>query len=575
MSKRLIRRKFLQAGAFGALAVGVRASFPSPLWASTGLAVPHDTGKPLSHLVIRKEKIEINGRATTATTINGSVPGPALRFREGDTVTIRVKNDMAETTSIHWHGILLPFEMDGVPGVSFPGIRPGETFTYQYKLRQSGTYWYHSHSGMQEQTGMYGPYLIDPADGEPVKYDREFVVVLSDWTFENPMRVVDKIKKQADYYNHQKRTVPDFFRDAAQNGWRPTLSDRLMWARMRMDPTDILDVTGSTYTYLINGASPDLNWTALFKPGERIRLRFINSASMTIFDVRIPGLKMTVFQADGQNVEPVEIEEFRVGPAETCDVIVEPKDDAYCIFAESMDRSGYAAGILAPREGLRATIPPRRKRPIRTMADMGMAHSGMGPMNGHQMHDMKGMKMPSMMHGPDHHGPGNAMVAMMPKSRLSEPGTGLEDAGRRVLVYTDLRRLTPDKEHGEAQRGVEFHLTGNMERQMWGFDGKKFSEASAAIPLLLGEWFRITLVNDTMMDHPMHLHGMFMVLENGAGDRMPHKHTILVKAGEKLSFLVKPDERGPFAFHCHLLLHMELGMFRVVSVSDRAIQGTK
>jgi CopA family copper-resistance protein len=616
MSKRLIRRKFLQAGGFGALAAGLRASFPSQLWASTGLQSPPDTGKPLSDLVIRKEKIEIDGRATTATTINGSVPGPALRFREGDTVTIRVRNDMAETTSIHWHGILLPFEMDGVPGVSFPGIKPGETFTYQYRLRQSGTYWYHSHSGMQEQTGMYGAYLIDPADGEPVKYDREFAVVLSDWTFENPMRVLDKLKKQADYYNHQKRTVPDFFRDAAHNGWRSTLSDRLMWARMRMDPTDILDVTGHTYTYLINGASPDLNWTALFKPGERIRLRFINSASMTIFDVRIPGLKMTVFQADGQNVEPVEIEEFRVGPAETCDVIVEPREDAYCIFAESMDRSGYGAGTLAPREGMRAAIPPRRKRPIRTMADMGMAHSmngmkgmqmpagqsggdqhqnmpGMKMPSGntdasghegmpgmkmppeHQMHNMKGMKMPSMMHGPDHHGPGNSMVAMMPTSRLSEPGTGLEDAGRRVLVYTDLRRLTPDREHGEAQRGIELHLTGNMERQMWGFDGKKFSEASAPIPLPFGEWFRITLVNDTMMDHPMHLHGMFMVLENGAGDRMPYKHTILVKAGEKLSFLVKPDERGPFAFHCHLLLHMELGMFRVVSVSETAMKGTK
>lgn len=633
MAHLLMRRRFLQSAGAGAVAASLRALALGNAWGSTPAEAYRASEAGVADLVIRKERIEIAGKGTTATLINGTIPGQLLRFREGETVTIRVTNRMEETTSLHWHGILVPFEMDGVPGVSFPGIRPGETFTYRYTLRQSGTYWYHSHSAMQHQTGMFAPYIIDPAGPEPVTYDREHVVMLSDWTFEDPMRVLAKVKKEADYYNFQRRTVPAFFRDAARQGWRSTLSERLMWARMRMDATDILDITGYTYTYLVNRLSPELNWTALFKPGERVRLRFINAGAMTIFDVRIPGLKMTVFQADGQNVEPVEVDEVRIGSAETYDVIVHPDEDkAYTIFAETIDRSGYAAGTLAPREGMRAPIPPRRKRPIRTMADMGMAHSDTGRGKGHEMPGMKippgktdgkesqqmpgmpmpsckseetkhqqmpgmappsdkmadkkhenmpGMSMPSgeaagsqvnmkamMMHGPDHHGPGNAMVAMMPESRLADPGTGLEDADWRVLVYTDLRRLTPDDDHREPEHGIELHLTGNMERQIWGFDGKKYSEASDPIPLPYGQWFRITLVNDTMMEHPMHMHGMFMVLDNGAGARMPYKHTIIVKPAEKLSFLIKPDERGKFAFHCHLVFHMELGMFRVVSVAD-------
>lgn len=634
MAHLLRRRRFLEFTGAGAVAASLRALAPEYAWGSTQAEAYRASDAGVADLVIGKQRIDIAGRSTTATLINGTVPGPLLRFREGETVTIRVTNKMEETTSLHWHGLLVPFDMDGVPGVSFPGIRPGETFTYRYRLRQSGTYWYHSHSAMQEQTGMLGPYIIDPAGNEPVAYEREYVVVLSDWTFEDPMRVIAKLKKQADYYNFQRRTVPDFFRDTARQGWRSTLSERLMWARMRMDATDILDVTGYTYTYLVNGLSPELNWTGLFKPGERVRLRFINSGAMTIFDVRIPGLKMTVFQADGQNVQPVEVDEFRMGAAETYDVIVQPTEDkAYTIFAEAMDRSGYAAGTLSPREDMRAPIPPRRKRPIRTMADMGMAHGEANHGKGHEMPGMKmppgqtggkegqhvpGMQMPSvkpdekkhqmpgmtpppekmeekkhtnmpgmsmpsggaagspasveaMMHGPDHHGPGNSMIAMMPKSRLSEPGTGLDDAERRVLLYTDLRRLTPDPDHGEPEREIELHLTGNMWRQIWGFDGKKFSEASAPIHLPFGRWLRITLVNDTMMEHPMHLHGMFMVLDNGAGAQMPYKHTIIVKPAEKLSFLVKPDERGKFAFHCHLLMHMELGMFRVVAVAHEPV----
>ena len=414
--------------------------------------------------------------------------------------------------------------------------------------------------------------------------------MLSDWTFEDPKRVLAKLKKQAAYYNFQQRTVFDFFRDVSRDGWGATISDRLMWGRMRMDPTDNADVTGYTYTYLINGRAPALNWTALFTTGERVRLRFINAGAMTHFDVRIPGLEMTLVQADGQNVHPVTVEEFRIAPAETYDMIVQPpREEAYTIFAETMDRSGYATALLAPREGMRAPIPPRRPRPLRTMADMGMESGSMESgdrqgMNGMNMApadtdkgeapSMPGMEMPDKeaaapaMHGPDHHGPGNSMVAMMPVSRLSDPGTGLTGTDRRVLVYTDLRRLTPAEDQREPGREIELHLTGNMERQMWSIDGKKYSEAREPIPFRYGERLRITLVNDTMMDHPMHLHGMWMVLDNGAGAHMPYKHTINVKAGEKLSFIVTPDELGPFAFHCHLFFHMELGMFRVVSVSS-------
>lgn len=519
--------------------------------------------------------------------INGSLPGPLLRLREGETVTIRVANEMDETASIHWHGVVVPYDMDGVPGVSFPGIAPRETFIYRFTLRQSGTYWYHSHSGNQEQSGVYGPLVIDPVEADPVTFDREHVVMLSDWTFEDPKQVLAKLKKLASYYNFKQRTVADFFRDVSSDGWGATLSDRLMWGRMRMDPTDIADVTGYTYTYLINGRSPELNWTALFQAGERVRLRFINAAAMTHFDVRIPGLEMTLVQADGQNVHPVAVEEFRIAPAETYDMIVQPpREEAYTIFAETMDRSGYAAASLAPRAGMRAPIPPRRQRPLRTVADMGMASESMGAETGGlpdadkgKAPSMPGMDMPGeaqsgvprvavpAMHGPDHHGPGNSMVAMMPVSRLGEPGTGLAGTDRRVLVYTDLRGLTPAEDQREPEREIELHLTGNMERQMWSIDGKKYSEAREPIPFRYGERLRVTLVNDTMMDHPMHLHGMWMVLDNGAGAHMPYKHTINVKPGEKLSFIVTPDEHGPFAFHCHLFFHMELGMFRVVSVS--------
>ncbi|MGH8523920.1 MAG: copper resistance system multicopper oxidase, partial [Gammaproteobacteria bacterium] len=518
-------------------------------------------------------------------TINGSVPGPALRWREGEEVLIRVTNRLDEPTSIHWHGIILPASMDGVPGISFDAIAPGATFSYRFTLKQSGTYWYHSHSAFQEQAGMYAPIIIAPAERENYRYDRDYIVMLSDWTDEDPHTVYAKLKKQSGYYNFNRRTASDFYRDVADKGWGATISDRIEWGRMRMDPTDIADVTGYTYTFLINGKPPAANWTALFKTGERVRLRFINGSAMTYFDVRIPGLKMTVVQADGQDVQPVAVDEFRIAVAETYDVIVDPENDrAYTLFAEAMDRSGYARGTLAPREGLSAPIPEIRLRPLLTMADMGMAHGPMtGPpqaagMGGHMdgMHGMrhaatdKPNEMTAMMHGPDDHGPGNEMIAMMPLSRLSEPGIGLETTDRRVLVYTDLRNSKPGYDLRKPIREIELHLTGNMQRFMWSFDGKKYSEAEP-IRLRYGERVRFTFVNDTMMNHPLHLHGMWSDLDNGAGAYKPRKHVINAKPAERLSFEVTADALGEWAFHCHLLYHMEAGMFRKVVVTQDAV----
>jgi CopA family copper-resistance protein len=541
-------------------------------WVMTSLAFAGEYD-----LVIEKKAINVTGRDRLVPTINGSVPGPVLRWREGEDVTIRVTNRLDEPTSIHWHGIILPTTMDGVPGISFGGIAPGATFTYRFPVKQSGTYWYHSHSELQEQAGMYAPIIIEPAQREPYRYDREYVVMLGDWTDEDPHTVFAKLKKQSGYYNFQKRTASDFFRDVAEKGWGATISDRLEWGRMRMDPTDIADVTGYTYTFLVNGQPPGANWTALFKLGERVRLRFINGSAMTYFDVRIPGLSMTVVQADGQDVQPVTVDEFRIAVAETYDVIVEPESDsAYTLFAETMDRSGYARATLAPREGLSAPIPERRPRPLLTMADMGMAHGAMG---GPQAASMAGMghaamttdkanAMTAMMHGPDHHGPGNEVIAMMPTNRLNEPGIGLENTDRRVLVYTDLRNTRPGYDLRAPSRDIELHLTGSMQRFIWSFDGKKYSEAEP-IRLRYGERVRFTFVNDTMMNHPLHLHGMWSELDNGVGAYKPRKHVINVKPGERLSFEVTADAIGEWPFHCHLLYHMEAGMFRKIVVASK------
>jgi len=508
-------------------------------------------------LTIADAPVNITGAAATATAINGTVPGPTLRWHEGEEVTIRVTNRLDRVTSLHWHGILLPYTMDGVPGVSYGGIAPGQTFVYRFTVGQSGTYWYHGHSGTQEQSGVYGPLVITPKAPEPFAYDRDYVVMLSDWTDTDPERVLARLKKAPGYYNQHRRTVGDFLRDVRREGLRAAVAERVAWGRMRMGPSDIADVTGATYTYLMNGNPPGANWTALYAPGERVRLRLINGSSMTFFDVRVPGLALTVVAADGQDVAPVTVDELRLGVAETYDVIVTPKGgNAYTLFAEAMDRSGFARGTLATRAGESADIPRRRPPPVRSMADMpGMKMKG-AAMPGMEM---KGaMPMPGMAQGMD----------MPPAGAgdLARPGLGLGGDGRRVLTYADLRALTPFYDTRPPDREIELHLTGDMTRYMWSFDGKTFSEAEP-IRLTEGERVRVVMVNDTMMEHPIHLHGMWMQLENGGGAYAPRKHTIIVRPGERVSALVTADAPGQWAFHCHLLYHMEAGMFRKVVVA--------
>jgi len=463
--------------------------------------------------------------------------------------------------------------MDGVPGISFDGIAPDESFRYHFAVSQSGTYWYHSHSGLQEQSGVYGPIIIDPDGVDPVDYDREFVIFLSDWTFESPEKLFRNLKKMDSYYNYQQRTIGDFFNDVRRNGWKPTTEDRRMWGSMRMSATDIADVTGAGYTFLMNGMDASNSWSGVFSPGEKVRLRVINGSAMSFFNVRIPGLAMSVVQADGQNVEPVETDEFQIGVAETFDVIVKPDgDQAYTIFAESMDRSGSVHGTLAPRAGMRAAIPELRERPLLTMSDMGMSHemnSDAGMDHGAMNHADMGHEMPSELAPQTHNhvrGPGVANVTENPRDRLADPGIGLDKVGHRVLTYSQLRSLMANKDQRVPGRSLELHLTGNMERYMWSFDGVKYSEVDAPIVFRHGERLRMVLVNDTMMAHPIHLHGMFVELVNGNGNRNPLKHTVVVKPAERLAVDITADPPGDWAFHCHMLFHMKAGMMQQVSV---------
>lgn len=602
-------------------------------------------------LTIDTIPVNITGRSRLATAVNGSIPGPTLRWREGDTVTIAVTNRLKDSTSIHWHGMRIPAEMDGVPGLSFAGIEPGKTFVYRFPVKQSGTYWYHSHSGFQEQMGLSGALVIEPRDPDPVAFDREYVILLADWTDENPHTILSNLKEESDYYNHHRPTLPGFFSQARKNGFRSTLSSRMMWSKMNMSPNDIADVSGATYTYLMNGNSPDANWTGLFTPGETVRLRFINGSAMSLFDVRIPGLPMTMVEADGNALAPVTVDEFRIGTAETYDVIVKPQGDVACtIFAQAEDRSGFARGTLAPRPGMTAVVPPMDPRPVRTMADMGMDMKGMkgmdmSHMDGSGMGDMKDMDMSGMkdMHnmpgmdmkgggknsievhsdsnkmkssndqmtdmpgmamndnapgltplpqpGPGvmsighagetavhpldlkpsnpvhlHIGPEVVQVSAMTSEKLQDPGAGLENNGRRVLSYADLRARYRGVDRRPPTREIELHLTGNMERFIWGFNGRKFSDAPP-IELKIGERVRFVLINDTMMEHPIHLHGLWSELENGHGEFNPYKHTIIVKPAGRLSYLISADTAGKWAYHCHLMFHMESGMFRTVVVA--------
>lgn len=538
------RRRFLGDTAL------IAAALPLPAWAMAATSSVAGGARNLFDLEIAPTPIELSGRSGHAIGINGTVPGPLLRFTEGEPVTINVRNALGVDSSLHWHGLLLPADMDGVPGISFDGIAAGQTFRYHFDVRQNGTYWYHSHSGLQEQSGVYGPIIIDPAGADPVEYDREFVILLSDWTFEHPHQLLANLKKADDYYVSRRPTVLG------------EQADRAMWSRMRMSPTDIADVSGRTYTFLLNGLDAAANWTGIFAPGEKVRLRIINGSAMTFFNVRIPDLEMTVVQADGQDVAPVPTDELQIGVAETYDVVVSPRERAYTFMAEATDRSGFVRGTLAPRAGMQADVPALREPPVLTMADMGMDHGAMQGHSGHQM-------------APAAHnhrrGPGVDGVAEMPQSRLHEPGTGLEDVGHRALRYSELKSLAANTDRRKPGRQLEVHLTGNMHRYMWSFDGIKFDEVSGPIQFRYGERLRLVLVNDTMMPHPIHLHGMFMELVNGNGPFNPRKHTVVVKPAERMQLDITADAPGHWAFHCHLLYHMHAGMMHSVRVTDESI----
>ena len=552
----LDRRKFIAASA----ALGGTAAMAGmmPAWAKGNMGssvrkgIDQVSGTSID-LSIGEGHFATGGRSGHTVAVNGTVPGPLVRLREGQDVSLNVTNRLGEDSSIHWHGILLPFQFDGVPGVSFPGIKPGETFTAKFRVRQNGTYWWHSHSGLQEQSGHYGPIIVDPASPDPVKFDREYVLLLSEFTPMHPHTIMKKLKQGEGYFNYQQTSASDDYKLSGEQ--------RRMWGRMRMMATDILDVTGSTYTYLINGHGPADNLELLFNPGERVRLRIINGSAMSFFNLRIPGLPMMVVQADGQDVTPVETDELQIGVAETYDVVVQPTaGKAFTFVAESMDRSGMGVATLAPRPGMKAVIPPLRDPPLLTMTDMGMNMGGM---------DMSGMKMRDTSRLPPDVkvGPGIDMVAMNPKDRMGDPGIGLEKVDHRVLNYKQLAALTPGKDGRAPSRTMEIHLTGNMERYMWSFDGQKFSAVSDdPIRFAYDERVRVKLVNDTMMAHPIHLHGHFFELVNGQ-DRQPRKHTVVVQPGGSATFDLTADESGDWAFHCHLLYHMHAGMFQIVSVA--------
>jgi len=629
----LSRRRFVGGGA---AALGLAISRPA--WArsvSHGTA-SKDTGVltgPNIDLTVTGQEYVVDGRRGHSVAVNGSVPAPLLRLQEGSRVRLTVNNHMNEDTSIHWHGVLVPFEMDGVPGVSFPGIKPHSTFVYEFPLIQAGTYWYHSHSGLQEQLGLYGPIIIEPAGPDPIVFDREHLIVLSDWTFMHPHVLFERLKQQGGFFNRQKLTLAERF-----GGTDPqSPQERQMFARMRMDPTDISDISAAAYRFLVNGHSPQENWTGLFRPAERVRLRVINAATQTIFNLRIPGLPMTVVAADGADVRPVEVDELQIGNAETYDIIVEPGDQAYALIAETIDRSGMAIATLAPRAGMRGEAPPLRERPVLGMKDMGMDHSAMEPAGmdhsmvddttmdhgamDHSAMDHSAMEHAAMDHGAMEHsamehsamdhsgmdsstmdhagmsdsvvpaaasgmagmsmrdkskvdfpvGAGVDMIAPMPMDRVGDPGLGLEDVGHRVLTYRDLAALSPVGDTREPSSTVEIDLTGNMERFMWSMDGRKLSENPEPYRFARNERVRLRLINDTMMTHPMHLHGHFFEIVNGQGTLQPQKHTVRVLPGGYVDLDLTADAPGDWAFHCHLLYHMHAGMMRVVKV--RPLQG--
>lgn len=579
MNQIIDRRALLRASAYGAAGLGCSGLFPA--WAQTGSPgltpqMPTLSGEDI-RLTVGHSPFTVGGRTGHAITLNGVLPAPLIRLREGQNVRIHVENTLDEDTSIHWHGLILPFHMDGVPGISFPGILPRSTFTYEFPIVQSGTYWYHSHSGLQEQSGHYGPLVIDPADSDPVAYDREHVIVLSDWTFMHPHELFGKLKQQGGYFNRQRQTLAGLIGGEEDLARTMPLEERLMWGKMRMDPADIADVTGATYTFLINGHGPAENWTGLFRPGERVRLRFINASAMSIFNIRIPGLPMTIVSADGQNVQPVETDEFQISVAETYDAIVTPTEDkAFTLVAESIDRSGLCRATLAPRMRMQAPVPPLRPKPVLGMKDMGMGGMDHGAMSGtdHGSTSMNhGMRDKSLVPGDVEVGVGVDMIAPMPVDRTGDRPLGLEDEPHRVLTYHDLAPLTPFHDKRQPTRSVDIHLTGNMERFMWSFDGKKLNEGAEPIRFARNERVRVNLINNSMMSHPIHIHGHFFELVTGMPGGNPIKHTVNVMPGGKASWDLTADAPGDWAFHCHLLYHMHAGMMNVVKVRPMDDEG--
>lgn len=552
-------------------------------------------------LVIDYQTVNFTGSQRRAITVNGSLPAPTLRWKQGDTVTINITNKLDVDSSLHWHGMILPTEMDGVPGLSFDGIKPGETFTYRFKVQQSGTYWYHSHSGFQEQLGLFGGIIIDPSDDEEKessladkarKFDREHLILLSDWSDENPHNIYAKLKKLSHYYNTRERTLSDTHREVKHQGISDTLRNRSMWNRMRMSDTDISDVTGYTYTYLTNGYTPEAPWTGRFLPGEKILLRVVNASAMTIFDFRIPGLTLKIIAADGQAIKSIDVDEFRIGVAETYDVIIEPKQEAYTLFSQSIDRSGFTRSTLTSNANISALIPAMDKAPVLSHRDMGMMNHSQNENIDHSSMDHSVMKSDNAsshqtiktnsttlglagfgstqktIHDKNEFGPHVDMRVDTPMNGLSDPGIGLRDHqqlhGRRVLSYKDLKNYYPSKDKRQPTREIHLHLTGNMNRYMWSINGVKFSDAQP-ITINHNERVRFVLTNDTMMTHPIHLHGLWSELETGDPDFLPRKHTILVQPGSTISYLVTANALGRWAYHCHLMFHMA-GMMREVFV---------
>lgn len=556
------RRGFVQ-GVAAAAALSALGSWPRRLLATTGSS--SELSGTEFDLEISALPVNYTGRASVATAINGRVPAPLLRFREGDAVTIRVTNRLSELSSVHWHGLMVPTEMDGVPGMSYPGIAPGETFTYRFTVRQTGTYWYHAHS-LHEQTGLFGAIVIDSRTPNIVNAERDYVVLLSDWTDENPLQVYLNLKKMGSYYNFALPTTSDFLADVSRLGLTGALAKRERWNRTRMNPTDYSDISASTYTYLMNGATPATNWTGLAHAGERVRLRFVGAGAGTYFDVRIPGIKLVVVATDGQEIEPTEVDEFRIAPGETYDVIVTlPEERAYTIFAQSMDRTGFARGTLAPRPGMAAEVPKLDAPTWLTETDMMGAMSSTSPMGSKDATIVEAAPPKKAHHARSEYGPSVDMRVDYPRANLDDPGANLRGNGRRVLTYADLRTLGGTLDSRTPGREIELHLTGNMERFEWSIDGVKINDAKP-IHFRKGERLRMTLVNDTTMTHPMHLHGMWSELESEGGVFQVRKHTITVQPAQRVSFAVTADAPGRWAFHCHLLYHMAAGMFREVLV---------